>query len=112
MALAAYRHLLRATRIAFEGDLPLLHAARTQARAGFETQRRLDPSSKEATEAVSHAEGVAQVLRHNIVQGAPTGDGNTMRLRIHKDTERGDNNTIKNPQVPGGTIEISRACTN
>ncbi|RMD44672.1 hypothetical protein DV735_g251, partial [Chaetothyriales sp. CBS 134920] len=96
----------------FEGDLPLLRAARTQARAGFEQQSGLDPSSKEATEAVLHAEGVAQVLRHNIVQGAATGDGSTMRLRIHKDTERGDNNTIKNPKVPGGTIEISAACSN
>ncbi|RMZ74880.1 hypothetical protein DV737_g5649, partial [Chaetothyriales sp. CBS 132003] len=111
MALTAYRHLLRATRIAFQGDLPLLHAARTQARAGFEKQSALDPSSKEATDAVLHAEGVAQVLRHNIVQGVPAGDGSTLKLRIHKDTERGDNDTIKNPLAPGGTVKIGGVCT-
>ncbi len=69
MALAAYRHLLRATKIAFHEDFNLLHAARSQARVGFDKQSTLDPSSEEATKAIQHAEGVAQVLRHNIVQG-------------------------------------------
>lgn len=69
MALAAYRHLLRATRIAFVGDLNLLHASRLQARSGFDDNKSLEPSSVEATKAVEHAEGVASVLRHNIVQG-------------------------------------------
>lgn len=69
MALAAYRHLLRATRIAFTGDQHLLHAAQTQVRAGFDNNSSLDPSSAEAVKAIEHAEGVASVLRHNIVQG-------------------------------------------
>ena len=69
MALAAYRQLLRATRLAFHEDFDLLHAARSQARTGFEQQSSLDPSSQEATKAIKHAEGVAQVLRHNVVQG-------------------------------------------
>jgi complex III assembly factor LYRM7 len=76
MALNAYRHLLRATRIAFEGDHHLLHAARTQARAGFDKQTWLDSSSKDVTDAIAHAEGVAQILRHNIVQGVQGGNGN------------------------------------
>ena len=74
MALAAYRNLLRATRIAFHEDYNLLHAARTQARAGFDKQSSLDPSSEEATKAITHADGVAQVLRHNIVQGSKAAD--------------------------------------
>lgn len=27
-------------------------------------------------------------------------------LNIHKDTERGDNDTINNPRVPGGKVKI------
>ncbi len=68
-ALSAYRHLLRATRIAFQGDYTLLHAARTQARAGFDQLSTLDPSSDEAQKGIAHAEGVASILRHNVVQG-------------------------------------------
>jgi hypothetical protein len=49
--------------------MTVLLSARTQARDGFNKNRSLESSSKEATEAVAHAEGVAQVLRHNIVQG-------------------------------------------
>lgn len=116
MALAAYRHLLRATRIAFTGDNHLLHAAQTQVRAGFDNNSSLDPSSPEATKAIEHAEGVASVLRHNIVQGvqAPGSDRFStftplrqilqlilVALNIHKDTERGDNDTVKNPRGPG-----------
>ena len=80
MALAAYRHLLRATRIAFEGDHQLLHSARTSARAGFDKQTSLDSTSKEATDAIAHAEGVAEVLKHNVVQGVQTADGTTMSM--------------------------------
>lgn len=73
MALAAYRHLLRAFRVAFHEDTHLLHAARSQARIGFDDQSSLDPSSAEATKAIAHAEGVADVLRHNVVQGVRSG---------------------------------------
>lgn len=69
MALAAYRHLLRATRIAFDGDFHLLHAARIQARNGFDNLSSLDPSSEGALKGIEHAESVATILRHNVVQG-------------------------------------------
>jgi complex III assembly factor LYRM7 len=78
MALAAYRQLLRATRIAFTGDHHLLHAARTQARQGFDNNSSLEPTSKEATDAVKHAEGVAEILKHNIVQGKRGDDPNVL----------------------------------
>ncbi|KEF52578.1 uncharacterized protein A1O9_11421 [Exophiala aquamarina CBS 119918] len=107
MALAAYRHLLRATRIAFQGDFPLLHAARTQARAGFDSLSSLDPASEEASKGIAHAEGVAQVLRHNVVQGERQGDSDILKLNIHEDTERGDNDTIKNPLCKGGKVKMA-----
>lgn len=81
MALAAYRHLLRATRIAFQGDYKLLHSARTQARAGFDSLSSLDPASEEATKGVAHAEGVAHMLRHNVVQGERQGDSDVLSKR-------------------------------
>lgn len=27
-------------------------------------------------------------------------------LRIHQDTERGDNDTVKNPLAPGGKVKV------
>jgi hypothetical protein len=90
MALAAYRHLLRATRIAFNGDHHLLHAARSQARDGFNSLSTLNPQSEEAQKGIAHAEGVAEVLRHNIVQARQTEDADvlstTMPQTDSKDT--------------------------
>jgi complex III assembly factor LYRM7 len=80
MALSAYRHLLRATRIAFQEDHHLLHAARTQARTGFDNLRSLDGDSEEALKGIEHAEGVASVLRHNIVQGKTVEGSDVIRM--------------------------------
>ncbi|MCJ1259687.1 Mitochondrial zinc maintenance protein 1, mitochondrial [Lignoscripta atroalba] len=98
MALAAYRHILRSTRIAFQGDQRVLHAARHQARQLFASNSSLSTASPEALAQIAHAEDVAKVLRQNIVQGqriAADGEGEKYQLRIHDDTERGDNATIK-----------------
>lgn len=67
--LASYRHLLRATRIAFAEDQPTLLASRSYARQQYRDKRRLDTGSTEATQAVEHAQGVTQILRENVVQG-------------------------------------------
>lgn len=107
MALSAYRNLLRATRIAFNGDVPLLHSARQQARQGFEKGRSLKPESSEAATAIQHAQGVSEVLRHNIVQGRQIdGTEDKYKLQIHEDTERGFNDTVKNPKAPGGYVKV------
>ncbi|KAJ9611274.1 Mitochondrial zinc maintenance protein 1, mitochondrial [Cladophialophora chaetospira] len=106
MALPAYRHLLRATRIAFREDFHLLHAARTQARTGFDKLRTLDADSEEAIKGIQHAEAVASVLRHNIVQGRQVEGSDVFKLNIHEDTERGDNDTVKNPLAPGGKVKV------
>ncbi|KAH0605369.1 uncharacterized protein H6S33_004591 [Morchella sextelata] len=94
MALAAYRHLLRAARTAFEGDTSVLTAASSAARQGFETNRDLPRDSDVAQELVKNAEEVATMLRKNVVQGRLNGDGR-YELRIHDEIERGDNESIK-----------------
>ncbi len=85
----------------------------------------MESSSKEATEAVKHAEDVAQILRHNIVQGEQQeGEDvlsmatrklsenqwltNEIELRIHKDTERGDNDTVK---LGAKTVKVGQPCS-
>lgn len=77
MALQAYRHLLRATRIAFQGDERMLSAARQQARAGFRENAALPPTDPAVAPAVQHAREVAAFLRSNVVQGKREGDGDT-----------------------------------
>ncbi|KAL7621688.1 Mitochondrial zinc maintenance protein 1, mitochondrial [Parahypoxylon ruwenzoriense] len=102
MALPAYRGLLRAARIAFQGDERVLNAARASIRHGFSVNASLQPNDPELPGAIKHAEEVAAILRQNIVQGKKEGD--RYKLRIHENTERGDNDTVK---FPGGeTVKI------
>ncbi|KZF22684.1 hypothetical protein L228DRAFT_268070 [Xylona heveae TC161] len=96
MALVAYRQLLRSARVAFQGDARLLSAAREQARAGFESGRDLPLSSDETSARIAHAEEVAKILRHNIVQGQIENENKgNYKLRIHEEIERGDNDSVK-----------------
>jgi complex III assembly factor LYRM7 len=107
------------------GDTHLLYAARSQARNGFDKHRSLEASSKEATDGITHAEGVAEVLKHNIVQGKQVDGTDKLstrhkmvatcgrwlirrpELRIHEHTERGDNDTVKNPLGKGGVVKVA-----
>lgn len=73
--LAAYRNVLRATRIAFQGDERVLSAARQQARAGFRAKANLQPSDPAVGAAIEEAQAVADILRANIVQGRRDGNG-------------------------------------
>ncbi|KAJ4313444.1 Mitochondrial zinc maintenance protein 1, mitochondrial [Fusarium piperis] len=92
-ALNAYRHLMRAARIAFQGDINTLSAAQFQIRNEFRRKASINPSG--ASAAIQHAEEVAKVLRENVVQGKKTDEGqDTYKLRIHEHTERGDNESI------------------
>ncbi|KAF2687340.1 mitochondrial zinc maintenance protein 1, mitochondrial [Lentithecium fluviatile CBS 122367] len=107
MALAAYRHLLRSTRIAFQGDIPTLLAARHEARKNFEYNRGLATGSDELSQQITHAEEVANFLRENVVQGQPDETGK-YKLRIHEHTERGDNEDIKKGK--GNTLAGTKCC--
>ncbi|KAL2143108.1 hypothetical protein VTI28DRAFT_322 [Corynascus sepedonium] len=92
-AIQAYRHLMRAARIAFEGDVRTLEAARQSIRQGFRDKASLPASDPSIAPAIQHAEEVATFLKANLVQGKR--EGNTYKLRIHEHTERGDNDSIK-----------------
>ncbi|OTB15182.1 hypothetical protein K445DRAFT_318029 [Daldinia sp. EC12] len=102
MALQAYRGLLRAARVAFQGDERVLTAARASIRESFRVNASLEPTDPELPGAIKHAEEVAAILRQNVVQGRK--DGDRYKLRIHEDTERGDNDTVKFPN--GKTAKI------
>lgn len=55
------------------GDARTFVAARAEARSQFEKNKHLSADSREAEEAVNHAEGVAQILKANVVQGISHG---------------------------------------
>ena len=101
MALSAYRNLLRSARVAFQGiplafqttfsfliryfnsvtnvstiedDTRVLASALAAARSKFDSCRSLTPNSSEAKAAIELAEGVAGILRRNIVQGRGNGE--------------------------------------
>jgi len=96
VVLSTYRNLLRATRIAFQGDDSTLQTSRKFARDSFDKNRRFKAGSIEAEKAVEHAQGVAQILRENVVQGATDKEeSKTYKLNIHQYTEKGDNESIK-----------------
>ncbi|KAI4765004.1 hypothetical protein E4T52_00215 [Aureobasidium sp. EXF-3400] len=96
VVLSTYRNLLRATRIAFQGDDGTLQNSRKFARDSFDQNRRFKAGSIEAEKAVEHAQGVAQILRENVVQGSTDKEASsTYKLNIHQYTEKGDNESVK-----------------
>ncbi|KAK0749167.1 mitochondrial zinc maintenance protein 1, mitochondrial [Schizothecium vesticola] len=101
MSLQAYRNLMRAARIAFQGDARVLAGAQQSIRMGFRDKASLSSEDPEIQPALKHAEEVAQFLRTNLVQGEKEGD--VYKLNIHKDIERGDNDTVK---LAGKTVKI------
>ncbi|KAJ6788956.1 hypothetical protein PWT90_04193 [Aphanocladium album] len=95
-AVVAYRNLLRAARVAFQGDAPILLAAQSQIRGEFRSKQSLDPKDTSVSEGIEHATQVAKFLRENVVQGKKMdGEDSKYKLRIHEHTERGDNESIK-----------------
>ncbi|GAB7346740.1 hypothetical protein MBLNU459_g1849t1 [Dothideomycetes sp. NU459] len=95
VVLSAYRTVLRSTRIAFQDDIMTLQSSRQFARSSFDANRKAAPGSVEAEQGIEHALGAAQILRENVVQGARASENEPYKLRIHEQTERGDNETIR-----------------
>ncbi|GEQ71921.1 hypothetical protein JCM33374_g5607 [Metschnikowia sp. JCM 33374] len=92
-ALKAYRHALRATRVAFNGDTFMLSSARSKVKEGIVANRNLsDP--QETENAVKHLDEVAEFLVKNIVQGEKQ-KNDRYHLKFHEKTELGSNETIK-----------------
>ncbi|EEH39111.1 hypothetical protein PAAG_01573 [Paracoccidioides lutzii Pb01] len=114
-ALSAYRLLLRATRIAFQGDFTTLHAARAEARKHFDQNRRLGVDTPKH---IQHAVETAEILRTNVVQGVRVeGSGEAGKgeeryeLRIHEHIERGDNDTIKTAGNKRIKAAVGKTCS-
>lgn len=75
-------------------DDVMLRSSRAFARSEFRTGAKLIPNGPEAAQGVEHAQGVAQILRENVVQGKKVGEvGEKYRLNIHEHTQRLDNDT-------------------
>ncbi|KAJ5261263.1 Mitochondrial zinc maintenance protein 1 [Penicillium angulare] len=106
-ALGAYRQILRSTRVAFRDDVRVMIAARQEARRNFDQNRRVGIDTGMQ---INHAIEVANLLRHNLVQGArEQGDeAAKWELRIHDEIERGDNDSIK---VGNEKVKIHKACS-
>ncbi|KZT60480.1 hypothetical protein CALCODRAFT_120284 [Calocera cornea HHB12733] len=92
-ARAAYRAIFRATAITFQGDQGLLSSFRQRTRDAYVANRTLMDEAA-YIDAVKHARDVADVLLRNVAQATKQQDG-SWKLRITKDTELGDNDTIK-----------------
>lgn len=96
-------------RIAFQGDMHVLGAARAFARKHFDDNHALAAGSDEYAKSITHAHDVARILRENVVQGQAT-EANKYQLRIHEHTERGDNEDIKKAQGKT-TLGGSKCCS-
>lgn len=92
-ALLVYRAALRATRVAFNGDSKILTASRLKIREGYDQNRNLT-DKEEINKAITDLDEVAKFLVKNIVQ-AEEKEKDKYFLHFHKDTELGDNATIK-----------------
>ncbi|KAG1877801.1 RF-1 domain-containing protein [Suillus subalutaceus] len=102
-ARSAYRDLLRASASTFHGDEPIQRAFRHRMRT---EALYLDSSAqhdvKLVEEKIQLARDLATMLRRNVVQArrTQTQDGeDAWNLRFTKDTELGENESIKNPPL-------------
>ncbi|KAF9009418.1 RF-1 domain-containing protein [Cyathus striatus] len=99
---SAYRNLWRAASATFSGDVPVLKAFRLKMRDdAINFQSIADPKLYE--EQIKLNREIADFLRRNVVQAVKVYDTETVsseerwRVRITKDTELGDNDSVKNP---------------
>ncbi|KIM80804.1 hypothetical protein PILCRDRAFT_822083 [Piloderma croceum F 1598] len=102
-ARAAYRDLLRASSATFADDERVLTAFRLKIRTdALEAQSESD--SNAYAEKVKLGHEIATILRRNVVQAHKVQAGQTednkelWRIQLRKDTEMGDNDSIKTPQ--------------
>ncbi|BEI86297.1 hypothetical protein CcaverHIS002_0605840 [Cutaneotrichosporon cavernicola] len=94
-ARSAYRDVLRAARDTFHAD-PARHAQFPPAQP-LEGPPVDFAAPEEIQKRVSEWKEVASFLRKNVVQGRQDETG-TFKLRVTKDTDLGDNETIKAPK--------------
>ncbi|KAJ4488021.1 RF-1 domain-containing protein [Lentinula aciculospora] len=97
-ARSAYRNLYRASSSIFGGDAPVLSAFRSKMKEdALAAKLEMDPFIFE--QHATHARDIAQFLRRNVVQASKSPEDETWSIRITKDTELGDNESVKNPSL-------------
>ncbi|KAI7850056.1 hypothetical protein BDC45DRAFT_519296 [Circinella umbellata] len=92
-AITAYRTLLRTQREVFGEDIRAIQAAKKETYVRF-MQNKDETNVDILEEKLKLADQVNSLLRKNVVQGVPR-DDNTYELRITKDIELGDNDSIR-----------------
>ncbi|KAI8885818.1 hypothetical protein K501DRAFT_331679 [Backusella circina FSU 941] len=93
-AIHAYRHLLKTQKQVFLADTKAIEAARKETYSRF-MQYKDETNSDILEEKLELAGQVESLLKKNVIQGVEN-EKNTFKLRITKDTELGDNDSIKN----------------
>ncbi|KAJ1974702.1 hypothetical protein H4R34_004617 [Dimargaris verticillata] len=82
-AIAVFRQIARAGRVAFKGDREALQALRANLRQKYIEQRDETDPAKVAKN-LKVGQQVAQILTHNVVQGVRK-DSETFHLNLDKD---------------------------
>ncbi|TFK42986.1 RF-1 domain-containing protein [Crucibulum laeve] len=102
-ARSAYRNLYRAASNTFSGDELVLKAFRQKMRTdALNAQTATEPETYQ--QHIQLGREIADILRRNVVQAVKVPEpesaegSETWRVRITKDTELGDNDSIKAPQ--------------
>lgn len=88
-AISVYRNLVRAAKLAFNGDDVALNASRAKIRSEYGQPVR---DQADFLKRIQYGKDVAHILRSNVVQGVRNEKGN-FKLGIHKETELGDNDS-------------------
>ncbi|EIW84984.1 hypothetical protein CONPUDRAFT_87482 [Coniophora puteana RWD-64-598 SS2] len=97
-ARSAYRDLLRASAVTFSGDAPVRQAFKVKMRTqdlALTSEQANAPAELQGK--ITLARDIATILRKNIVQARKVEGQDTWRLQFTKDTELGDNESIKEP---------------
>ncbi|KAI9473429.1 MAG: hypothetical protein EXX96DRAFT_577910 [Benjaminiella poitrasii] len=93
-AIQAYRSLLRTQKQVFGADIRAIDAARKETYNRF-IQFKDETNTDILEEKLQLASQVETLLRRNVVQSVAEGNTDVFKLRITKDTELGDNDSIK-----------------
>ncbi|SPO21275.1 related to MZM1  len=93
-AIGLYKRLLRTSRKTFDGDNVAIAAARDETRRRFKAAAQETDAAK-IDEGLRMGDEIVSVLRQNVVQGKWRQDSNAYELRMTKDTELGNNDSIK-----------------
>ncbi|KAI9276388.1 hypothetical protein BY458DRAFT_505746 [Sporodiniella umbellata] len=106
--LHAYRSLLKTQKKVFLTDLKAIEAGRKETHFRF-MQHKDETNTEILEEKLNLAYQVENLLKKNVLQGVGQED-NTFKLRITKDLELGDNDSIKNTKSINRKKKHTKQC--